>query len=180
MVKKTLTLLLICSLSISTYAQSFYNSQKLKPKQFHLALEPAVILNGKPHFMLFMHAGAGLTRGVDFNLSFGTFSNHNYLGANVGFGLGRYLSASFGAHHFDVFGLDGTLLAIFPLRSDIRLFTGGDLQMNLYNQRAHLLAWLPVGLEIGLKKNISFVFETNIGLTKPAYSLIGAGFNFYI
>lgn len=180
MVKKTLTLLLICTLSLGAFAQSFYKSQKLKPKQFHLALEPAVILNGEAHFMLFMHGGVGLTRGVDFNLSFGTFSHNNYLGANVGFGIGQYLSASFGAHHFDVFGLDGSLLANYPLRSDIRLFIGGDMHMNLYDQKAHLLVWLPVGIEIGLKKNISFVFETSIGLSKPAYSLIGAGINFYI
>jgi len=39
---------------------------------------------------------------------------------------------------------------------------------------------LPIGIEVGIRSNMSFIFEAEIGLTDPAYSLIGGGLNFYI
>jgi hypothetical protein len=50
--------------------------------------------------------------------------------------------------------------------------------MNLGSD-SQVLLWVPVGLEIGLKSNMSFIFEAEIGLTDPAYHLIGGGLIFY-
>lgn len=177
--KRTITFLLLLTLAVSVSAQGFYSSQRLKPKQFTLGIEPAVLVNGNANFMLFLHGGVGIAKGVDLGLTFGTLSSTNYFGANLSFGMGQYLSATFGAHSFGVFGLDATLAANFPLRKDIRLFSGVDTDINFYDDKPHLQLWLPLGVEIGLRSNMSFVFETNIGLVKQSYHLIGAGVNFY-
>jgi hypothetical protein len=36
-----------------------------------------------------------------------------------------------------------------------------------------------VGIEVDLKKNLAFIFEASIGLTDPAYHVIGGGVVIY-
>lgn len=170
----TLILLGICSIS---FGQVFNTGQTLKPKAFSVGIEPAVVIGG-PDFILFLHGGYGLTKGIDFGLTVGVLGPGEYFGADVEFAMGKNFSLAAGAHHYGVFGLDGTFNITFPIRQDVRLFTGADLDVNFGNDIDFLL-WLPVGVEIGLRKNMSFIFEAEIGLTKPAYHLIGGGLNFY-
>jgi hypothetical protein len=159
-------------------AQVFNTGQTLKPKTFSIGIEPAVILGGNTDFILFVHGGAGIVKGVDLGLTIGVLGPGNYFGANVEFALGKQMSLAVGAHDFGAFGLDGTFNITFPIRQDVRIFTGADLDMN-FGDNTQFLLWLPVGLEIGLRSNMSFIFEAEIGLTDPAYHLIGGGLNFY-
>ena len=165
-------------LTISTFGQVFNTGQTLKPRTFSLGFEPAVLIGG-PDFMLFLHGGYGLTKGVDFGLNLGFLGPNEYFGADVEFAMGKNFSLAAGAHHFGNFGLDGTFNITFPIKNDVRLFTGADLDVNFGNDVDFLL-WIPVGLEIGLRSNMSFIFVAEIGLTDPAYHFIGGGLNFYL
>jgi len=75
--------------------------------------------------------------------------------------------------------LDGTLNVTFPLAKGARLSSGLDLDVNFPENDTKFLLWLPIGIEVGLRKNMSFIFEAELGLTDPAYNLIGGGLNFY-
>ncbi|MGF1585593.1 MAG: hypothetical protein ACFCUM_09750 [Bacteroidales bacterium] len=176
--KKILLIALIITVSNVSKAQVFNTGQTLSPGTFSVGIQPAVLINGNSNFMLFLHGGYGVTRGIDFALKLGVLGNKNYFGADVEFALDRNMSVSFGAHDFGVFGLDGTFLIDIPLRNDVRLFTGADLDINFANE-TQILFWLPIGIEIGLKSNMNFIFESSIGLTDPAYNIIGGGLNFY-
>lgn len=177
--KKLFFSLLLFAVSFSVYSQVFNTGQTLKPKAFSVGIEPAVILSGDADFILFLHGGVGVVKGVDLGLSLGVLGPANYFGANVEFALGKQMSFAAGAHDYGVFGLDGTFNITFPIRQDIRIFTGGDLDLN-FGDKTQFLLWLPVGLEIGIRKNVSFIFEAEVGLTDPAYHLIGGGLNFYL
>ncbi|HDP55112.1 MAG TPA: hypothetical protein ENN24_05460 [Bacteroidetes bacterium] len=180
MMKKILLIVFAAAVSFSVTAQVFNTGQTLKPKKFSAGIEPAVLINGNAEFILFLHGGVGITKGVDFGLTLGVLGPSNYIGGDVEFAIGRNLSVAVGAHDFGVFGLDGTLNATFPIRKDIRIFTGADVDINFPKNSTQFLLWLPIGIEVGIRSNMSFIFETEIGLTDSAYSLIGGGVNFYI
>ncbi|HPW67200.1 MAG TPA: hypothetical protein PLY32_05855 [Salinivirgaceae bacterium] len=162
----------------SANAQVFNTGTTLKPKDFSLGVEPAVIINGDADFILFLHGGYGLTKGIDFGLTVGVLGPANYFGADIEFMVHKNMSLAFGAHHFGRFGLDGTFLATFPIKNVVNVFGGLDLDVNI-SEDTDFLLWFPIGVEVGIRKGMSFIFETQVGLTNPAYHLIGGGVNFY-
>lgn len=177
--KKFLSLFLLVLLSTSSFSQVFNTGQTLKKGGISAGFEPVILLNGGTDLLLFVHGGYGLKKGIDFGLSIGVLGPNNYIGGDVEFAIARWSSIAVGAHHFGSFGLDGTLNITFPIRQDVRVFTGADLDVNFNSDKTRFLLWLPVGVEIGIKKNMSFIFEASVGLTNPAYHLIGGGLNFY-
>ncbi|MDD2197474.1 MAG: hypothetical protein PHE03_02175 [Bacteroidales bacterium] len=179
MTKKILTAFLAMVVSLSATSQVFNTGQTLKPRQFSLGIEPAVLIKGNGNFILFLHGGAGITNGIDLGLTLGVLGPDNYFGANVEFAITRLLSIAVGAHNSNIFGIDATLNATFPIRKDVNIFTGADIDIDFPKNKAQLLLWLPIGVEVGLRNNVSFIFEAEIGLTDPAGSLIGGGLNFY-
>ncbi len=178
-------------LSAMTYGQVFNTGQTLKPKKFSLGVEPSVLINGDSEFMLFLHGGYGLKKGIDFSLKAGFLSDYDeYIGGDLEFALGRYFSVMGGAHHFGNFGLDGAILGTYPIRSDVRISSGFDMDINFADKyddqgeedgkKAQFIGWIPISLEIGLRKNMSFIFEAEINVTDVGYHFIGGGLNFYI
>ena len=177
--KKLLSFLGLLLIVSSSFSQVFNTGQTLKPKTFSLGIEPGVMINGNSDFILFLHGGYGIKQGIDFSLKGGFLGTTNYFGADVEFALPHRMSFVVGAHQFGDFGLDGALNLTFPIKSDIRFSSGLDLDVNFNNDKTRFLLWLPLGLEIGIRKNMSFIFEAEIGLTDPAYNFIGGGLNFY-
>lgn len=174
--------LLVLSMALVTgvaSAQVFNTGQTLKPRTFSVGFEPVVLMDNESDFMLFLHGGYGLVKGIDFSLNVGVLGPETYFGADVEFALTRRISIAAGAHDFGVFGLDGTLNFTIPVKSGVRLFSGLDLDVNFPEDDTQFLLWLPVGVDIGIRKNMSFIFEAEIALTDPAYHLIGGGLNFY-
>lgn len=177
-------------LSTMTYGQVFSTGQTLKPNRWSIGFEPSFILNGDEQFMLFGHAGYGLKNGIDLAMKFGFLGNDEYIGGDVEFALGRYFSLMAGAHSFGAFGLDANILGTYPIRSDVRLSSGFDLDINFiddYNEQgeedgkeAVFIGWIPISLEIGLRRNMAFIFEAEINVTDAGYHFIGGGLNFYI
>jgi len=178
---KKLVLFLLPVLLVSTsFGQVFNTGQTLKPKMFSLGVEPGVMVNGSSEFILFVHGGYGIKEGIDFSAKAGVLGPAEYFGADLEFAMPHRMSLAVGAHQFGDFGLDGALNITFPIKSDIRLSTGLDSDINFNSDKTRVLLWIPLGLEIGIKKNMSFIFEAEIGLTDPAYHFIGGGLNFYL
>jgi hypothetical protein len=176
MKRTVLTLTLLLALVLSN-AQVFHSAQTLKKGSFSLGIEPALLINGGEDLYIFLHGGYGIKNGIDFAMKLGV-GNTNYIGADVEFGLQKNISLTVGAHSFYNFGLDGALLFNIPIRSDILLITGFDMDIN-FNDEVDIPLWIPVGLEIFLKKRTSLIFEVEIGLNDPAYNVIGGGLAFY-
>jgi hypothetical protein len=178
--KKIFTIALLVLITSFSFAQVFNTGQTLKPKTFSIGVEPGVFINGNTEFILFLHGGYGLKQGIDFSLKAGVLGPEEYIGGDLEFSLPKRMSVAFGAHSFGDFGLDGTWNITFPIKKDIRISTGLDLDVNFNADKTRFLLWLPLSLEVGIRKNMSFIFEAEIGLTDPAYHFIGGGFNFYL
>lgn len=190
--KKSIALLTTFLLASSfTYGQLFSTGQTLKPKKFSLGIEPGIIIDGNSEFILFTHAGYGIKKGIDLGLKFGFLSDYDeYIGGDIEFAIGRYFSVMGGAHHFGAFGIDGNILGTYPIRKDIRITSGFDLDINFVDKYdnqgdkdgkdTHFIGWIPISLEIGLRKNMAFIFETLINVTDKGYHFIGGGLNFYL
>lgn len=185
--KKTLLLSLFIVLTLSLGAQVFNTSSTLKRKQFSAGFEPGFYIGGDADFNLFLHGGAGLTKGVDLALKIGVLNGNNtYIGGDVEFALGRRFSLSAGAHSYGVFGLDGTALFTFPIKSVAHLYTGFDVDINFYNNNnnnngddIHAPLWIPIGIEIPMNSNMAFLFESEICLTDYGSHYLGGGLNFF-
>jgi hypothetical protein len=193
-------LLVVAFLLISSFSfgQLFSTGQTLKPKKWSVGVEPSVLVNGDAEFYLFGHAGYGLKKGIDLGLKVGVLGDYGeYIGGDVEFGIGRYFSVMGGAHHFGNFGLDANILGTYPIKSDVRISSGFDVDINFVDAvdnngtpndtsddketvDAVFVGWVPISLEIGLKKNLSFIFETMINVTGDSFHFIGGGVNIYI
>lgn len=178
--KRILTILAFLFIASSSFSQVFNTGQTLKLRQFSLGIEPGIMINGNSDFIMFLHGGYGIKQGIDFSAKVGVLGPVDYFGADLEFALPHRMSVVVGAHQFGDFGLDGAWNITFPIKNDIRFSTGLDSDINFNKDKTRMLLWLPLGFEIGIKKNMSFIFEAEIGLTDPTYHFIGAGLNFYL
>jgi hypothetical protein len=146
----------------------------------------------------FFQAGVGLVRGVDLALKAGFVENTPtpYIGADLEWklkGSKPSISITTGAHRneFGHFGLDGSFNFSFAIGRKVFPYLGFDSDLNFdhhyeyyyyghYYDDTHLLMWIPVGVEIYLRKSISFILEAEIPLQAYTYYVMGAGFTFYI
>ncbi len=175
--KRVFTFLLFFVFLGGINAQVFNSSSTLKRGKFSAGFEPGIYVNGDTDFNLFLHGGAGITSGVDLGLKLGVLGHTNYVGADVEFQFGKQFSLSTGAHSYGDFGLDITALYTFDL-SKINIYTGLDLDI-VFDDDVEFPLWLPIGVEVGLKSNMAFIFETSINLTDYGAHWIGGGLNFY-
>jgi len=177
--KKSLALLMIAFMANTAFCQVFDNGQTLKPKMFSLGVEPGVMVDVNSDFILFLHGGYGIKEGIDLAVKAGVLGQSQYFGGDIEFALPYRMSFAIGAHQMTDFGLDGALNINFPIKNDIRLLTGLDSDVNFNSDKTHILLWLPLGIEVGIRKNVSFIVEAEVGMTNPAYHFIGGGLNFY-
>ena len=186
---KKITLLIVSAfLFMNVQGQVFNTGQTLKKGTFSLGVNPALHMDGGADgFILLAHAGYGIKSGLDISATFG-LADPTYFGADLEFALGNRVSLAVGAHNFHNFGLDGTLNFVIPIKSDIRLYTGLDADLDFYettnsegNKETEMLTpvWFPIGLDIGLTHNMSMIFEAEIAITDEAYHIFGGGVNFY-
>ncbi|MEA3317444.1 MAG: hypothetical protein U9R54_05765 [Bacteroidota bacterium] len=182
--KKSLIILIVSLFSIASQAQVFNTGQTLKKGVLSLGVEPVMHINGGANgFVLFAHAGYGLKSGIDVAVKFG-LDNPKYFGADLEFALGKRFSVAVGAHNYNNFGLDGTFNFVFPINSDVRIYSGLDADINFWTDsndelNTNIPFWIPVGLEVGLSSNMNLIFESEIGINNNAYHIIGGGLNFY-
>ncbi len=82
--KRFLLVFAALALSFSSFSQVFNTGQTLKPKVFSVGVEPAMLINGSSEFMLFLHGGYGIRRGIDFGVKVGVLGPENYFGGRFG------------------------------------------------------------------------------------------------
>jgi hypothetical protein len=177
MKKAALFICLFLFLGLGLYAQVFNTSSTLGRGRFSAGFEPGIYVSGND-FTLFLHGGVGITQSVDFGLKLGLLSGSTYIGGDVEFGVGKYFSVSAGAHSWGNFGLDATGLFTLPIAGVAKIYTGLDADIVLAEGNTYMPLWLPIGLEIPIRKSILFVFESEICLTNNAQHFIGGGLNF--
>lgn len=176
--KKLFVLILLIASSYLASAQVFNTASTLKPGAFSLGVEPVVY---DRDFGLFLHGGIGIKSGIDLGLKYGFLNGSDYFGADLEWRLmaGKpNISLTTGAHSFYDPGLDLGLNLSFPITKGAGFYTGLDLDINFGDHNTYTPLWLPVGVEISLKKNMSFIFEDEIPLN-DAYNILGLGLAFY-
>jgi len=172
----------------TSQAQVLFNgAQTLKKGGWSLGLNPVIATEGNDNFALFFHGGYGLGNSSDLGLKLGFgWNNEAFVGLDYEKTLlagGPSVSLFGGAHYFHYFGLDMGALVTFSI-SNVRITTGLDLDL-VFGEDAQgdteLWAplWLPLSLEVYLKKHLSLVFEGNVKLTDQAWTTVGGGVNIY-
>jgi hypothetical protein len=179
MKKHILIAVILVSLSSWSFAQVFNTSETLRSGQLSAGFEPSVYVNGDTDFNLFLHGGVGLVKGVDLGLKLGVMGNEAYLGGDVEFAVLNRLSLAAGAHSYGVFGLDFTGLYTFSLGQSASFYTGLDVDLNFpEDDDMSAPLWIPVGLELPIRKYMLFLFEAEINVTDVGSHFIGGGLNF--
>lgn len=186
MIKKLLTVAVLLVLITSVNAQVFNTASVLKQKKLSLGVEPTIIAEGDNDFILFGHAGLGIAKGIDLGVKLGVFGpGEEYIGADIEFAFHKNFSISGGAHSSGNFGLDGTFLGTIEAGKNIDIYGGADLDINFAdkdgdgNDEALFLLWVPVGVEVFIKKKLAFILEGSIAATDDAYNIIGGGVSYY-
>jgi hypothetical protein len=164
-------------------AQVFNTAQTLRSGKFNLGLEPTIYdMAGDNETSLFIHGGYGISRGLDLGIKLGLGMNNTYFGADLEWmlrSLSPYISISAGAHIFNDLGIDGTLNITFPISKQVWLYSGLDMDIVFAENDTHIPFWLPVGIEVGIKRNMTLILEVEVGLNDDAYNIFGGGINFY-
>lgn len=175
--KKNLIGLLIISLAIASYSQVFNTGQTLKKGTIVLGLNPIFYGND---FGIYFHGGIGLKQGLDLGAKVGLGAGGNYFGADLEWAISAgkpHISIAAGGHMQGDFGIDGTINLTLPLTKSVYLFSGGDMDINFGNPVSFPL-WIPIGLQVGLTKQMNIILEGDIGVL-DAGSIFGGGLNYY-
>ena len=177
---RRITIIIFCLVTFlsTTNSQVFNTATTLKKGGFAIGIEPAFIMDGD-EFFLFLHGGYGIKKGLDMSLKFGLGGGDTYVGGDLEFALRKNISLAVGAHSWNVFGLDGTLLFNIPIKSDIKLVTGLDMNVDFPDDDVNLPLWIPIGLEVGLSGRAKLMFEVEIAITQDASHMFGGGVNFF-
>jgi hypothetical protein len=178
---KILITLFMVILPLMSYSQIFNTASTLKPGKVSFGLNPLVF---EKDFGLFLHGGIGIKSGVDLALHYGFLEYDDYFGADLEWRLiqGKpSLSLITGAHKRYDTGLDLGINLSFPITAGTQLYTGLDMDYNFGrdNRSNYTQAWLPIGVEIALKRSTSFMFEAEIPINDNAYTIFGGGIVFY-
>ncbi|NJM15823.1 MAG: hypothetical protein HC896_11085 [Bacteroidales bacterium] len=177
--KRSVLLFSFFLLAFATQAQVFNTASTLKKGSFSLGLEPVVYVSGASEgFNMFVHGGIGIQSGIDLGIKAGVLGSTNYFGADLEWKLAKNVSLTTGAHSFADFGLDAALNISFPLTKGAQLYTGIDADINFGNE-IYVPLWVPVGVELSLKKSMAFILEAEIGISDVAYHIFGGGLAFY-
>lgn len=161
-----------------SYAQVFNTAKTLKTGTFAVGVEPMIIAKSGSDFILFGHIGYGLADDIDISAKAGILSSTNYFGADIEFSFMDNFSLSAGAHSWGDFGLDATFLGNYEIASNVNLYGGADVDLNL-GGNVFINFWIPVGVEVELNKNMAFLLEASIGLNNSAPHFFGGGVNVY-
>jgi len=178
MKKIFITLLLIASGILSVNAQVFNTGQTLKSGTLAIGINP---LFYGDNFGSFFYGEYGIMQGMDMRLKMGLGYGSNYFGADMEWSLissKPYISLTAGGHIQDEVGIDGTLNLSFPIGSTVTLYSGMDMDIVFAND-VQMPGWIPIGMEVGIRNNLSILLEGDIGILNNPPSIFNGGLNFY-
>ncbi|MBN2164713.1 MAG: hypothetical protein JW717_00385 [Marinilabiliaceae bacterium] len=179
--KRILFFIVVILFVNNVFGQVFGTASTLGKKQFALGFEPLFLQHNNDDFMFFMHGGYGLASGVDLGLKLGFLGDQNYIGADLEFAVKKRFSLAVGFHDFYDLGMDGTALYTFPITSGASLSTGLDMDVVMTDPETIVPIWVPVCLEIAIKRGMVFILEGGIDtkLIDESYSYFGGGLQFF-
>lgn len=182
--------LLVAVISSSNAQVLFHGAETLKKGNWQIGINPVVETEWDNDFALFFHGGYGLGNNSDLGVKLGLgWWNETYFGLDYEktLLLGKpSVSVAGGMHFFNDFGLDLTALVTFPI-NNVRIATGLDADI-VFGEDAngdtevYTPIWLPIHLEVYIKKQISIVVEGNVSLNNDepySWTTFGGGVNIY-
>jgi hypothetical protein len=171
-------IIILFGIILNNKAQVFNSDVILKKSGMFLGVEPVVITPGN-NFMVFIDGGYGIKSGINLDLK-GGFGGGGYFGADLKWALFNHVSLNTGLLYTNnVMGLNGCLNFSIPIHSSIRILTGAHLNVDFDKSKVQTPFWIPVGVDIGLRKYMGLILEGEIGLNGAASSLFGGGLAFY-
>ena len=177
--KKLIFIILSVFYSVCISAQVFNRGKIVERGIIVAGMEPTYHINGGGNgLMMFFHGGYGLESGLDLAIKLGT-GNEAYSGVELEWALGERISLLTGVHNFVNIGLDAGITFSVPVNRDTRVFSGVDADM-IFGDKLQLPVWIPLGVEIRVRHNTSFLLETEIGVISDAYHVIAGGVVFYL
>lgn len=175
--KRLIVLLILGCSFLLAESQVFNSSRALGRGKFYLGLEPAVYAKSGTDVYMFFHGGVGITNQIDLALTAGVGPSTCF-GTSLQWALANRLQFITGARYFDYFGLNGGLTYSIPLVKGTHLWFGGNMVLE-FADKVQVPLWIPLGVEIGFRDNITFLLESEIGLTTPAPHIIAGGLAIY-
>ena len=175
--------LAIALITLNLNAQVFGTAQTLKSGTFSIGVNPLIYDLGENEEALFAHVGLGLSPGFDLGFKIGLGLEETYFGLDLEWVLRRispYISLSVGAHSWGDIGIDGTFNLTIPISRQVDLYTGLDLDVVFADDDTLIPIWIPVGIDVALRKKMSLIIEIEIKANEEAYNIFGAGLNFYL
>jgi len=164
-----------------SHAQIFGTAQTLSQGKGNFGILPTItISDGNNDLILYLQGGYGLAKGVDLGIRLG-LEDKTYIGADVEFSLAKNFSFTGGFHSYYDFGIDLAGIYTFKLNSSTKLSTGLDADL-IFNDYANITpVWIPLNIEVSLKKNMVFMLEADIDtkLIDESYNMISGGLQFY-
>ncbi len=182
-----LSLVLFFGVVISNQAQVLFSTaQTLKGGAWNIGINPVFADNSGGDFAMFFHGGYGLSNSSDLGLKLGFGWRDPYVGLDYERTVlaGKPSVSVFGGmHYWNDFGLDLGSKVTFPI-GNVRITSGLDLDIDFGQDtnndlKIYAPLWLPISIEVYLKKQLSLVFEGNIKLTSTAFTTVGGGINIY-
>ena len=168
---------------INLNAQVFGTAQTLKSGTFSIGVNPLIYDRGDNEVGIFGHVGLGLNPGFDLGFKLGLGIDETYFGLDLEWVLRRispYMSISGGAHSWGDIGIDGTFNLTIPLSRQVRLYTGFDMDVVFADPDTEIRMWIPVGIDVALRRKMSLLIEIEIRANDDAFSIFGGGLNFYL
>jgi hypothetical protein len=182
--KPALITILISLLPAALAAQVLNTATVLRPGSFSLTVAPILYVDDGSALGLDLGAGFGIARNVDLELkAIVSQAAGNYIGGDVEFALLNgtpSISLTLGAHAHNEVGLDGTFNITFPLTGTIELYTGVDADAEFRNHAQDFPLWIPVGLQVMLRRNLGLVMEIDIAANDPAPNMFALGLNIFL
>ena len=177
--KKLFVYIILSILFRTGYSQVFNSGSLAEQGKFSAGIGPAYFINGSNGTpFLFLYGNYAIRNDIGLNLKIGAGLSKTYVGAAMTWDLGKNFTLGTGVHNFDYFGLDARLNYNIILPKDARIFTGLDASV-LFASETRLPLWVPLGVEVKIREKLSFILETEIAITKPAYHIISAGVVYY-
>lgn len=185
--KKSVLILVFVFSTIQLTGQVFNSAEILKPGRFSVGINPTDV---EKELALFLYGGYGLTRKIDLSVRYGFLEGNDYIGADVEWAIkdgdGYDISLFAGAHDSGAFGpdigefgLDIGIIASILIGKHAIIYSGLDSDIYFdFNDTRNF--WIPLGVEINWKDNISLIIEADIPASEWAPHIFGGGVGFYI
>ena len=176
--KKYSLILILCAFS---FGQIFNTGKVLRKGDMSIGANGAIHTNPSD-FQLNLFGGYGLS-GMDLSVRLGFGVDDTYFGMDLEKSLMNSsksdFSVSAGFHTQNNFGLDASAVYSLELNKRSNIFVGVDTDIEL-GDFSGFNPWLVAGVDFVLKRNMRFMFETDIPLKDGLPNRLVIGVHYFL